>query len=252
MNLELQGKTALVTGSSRGIGRAIAQILHDEGCNLMLNGRSEAPLREAAASFGDRGAFLACDATSAAASAELVAATVQRWGALDLLVCNIGNGQSARPGDESAAEWERMVAINLSTATNMVNAAQKPLAAARGAIVCISSICGIEVVPGAPVTYSAAKAALNAYVRGMARPLGAQGIRINAVAPGNIVFAGSVWERKLAADRAAVESMLQRDVALGRLGRDTEVAHAVAFLASPKAGFITGAVIVIDGGQARS
>jgi 3-oxoacyl-[acyl-carrier protein] reductase len=121
-----------------------------------------------------------------------------------------------------------------------------------GAIVCVSSICGLEVVAGAPVTYSAAKAALHAYVRGIARPLGKDNVRINAVAPGNIVFDGSTWSRKLAENGEAVQAMLDKDVALGRLGTAREVAGLVAYLASPRAGFATGAIWTLDGGQVRS
>ena len=124
--------------------------------------------------------------------------------------------------------------------------------ASRGTIVCMSSICGLEVVPDAPVTYSAAKAALHAYVRGIARPLGRQGIRINAIAPGNILFNGSVWSRKLSEDRSAVHAMLERDVALNSLGTPRDVANLVAYLASPRSSFATGGVWALDGGQVHS
>ncbi len=119
-------------------------------------------------------------------------------------------------------------------------------------MVCISSICGLEVIPGAPVTYSAAKAALHAYVRGIAKPLGQQGIRINAVAPGNILSEGSVWARRLVEQPAAVQQMLDREVALGRLGTPQEVAELVAFLASPRAAFASGGIWQLDGGQVRA
>lgn len=251
MQLELEGKTALITGSSRGIGRAIAQAFHREGCNVMLNARGDELLRRAAGALGGRAAFFACDVTDARACAALVAATLGKFAGIDVLVCNVGSGASARPGEESHAEWQRMLAVNLTSCTNMVEAATAALITSRGAVVCISSICGVETVPGAPVIYSAAKAALNAYVRGLARPLGNANVRINAIAPGNIVFEGSVWADKLAADPASVEVMLKRDVALGRLGRPEEIADLALFLASPRAAFTTGSVYVVDGGQVR-
>jgi NAD(P)-dependent dehydrogenase (short-subunit alcohol dehydrogenase family) len=170
-------------------------------------------------------------------------------GGLDVLVCNVGSGRSVPPGTETADEWHRVFAVNLWSTTNTVAAARAALQTARGCIVCISSICGLEVIAGAPVTYSAAKAALHAYVRGIARPLGKQGVRINAVAPGNILFDGSVWSRKLAADAAGVNAMLERDVALARLGTPREIAELVAYLASPRAAFATGGIWTLDGGQ---
>ena len=134
----------------------------------------------------------------------------------------------------------------------MVEAARSALVASQGVIVCVSSICGLEVVPGAPVTYSVAKAALHAYVRGMARLLGRLGVRINAVAPGNILFDGSVWSRKLQEDSEAVNNMLVRDVALAKLGTPQDVANLVAYLASPRSGFASGATWTLDGGQVHS
>ena len=249
MQLDLENKTALITGSSRGIGRSIARSLHREGCNVMLNARGESALRQLAGELGERAAYSACDVTDPQACAALVAETRRAWGGIDILVCNVGSGASVPPGSETQAEWERMFAINLTSSTNMVDAARPSLIEKHGAIVCISSICGVAAVTGAPIAYSAAKAALNTYVRGMARPLGAKGVRINAIAPGNILFEGSVWERKLAQDAAAVNAMLVRDVALGRLGRVEEIADFVTFLASSRAGFATGNIYIVDGGQ---
>ena len=251
MQLELAGKAALVTGASRGIGRAIAQTLHAEGCRVALNARNEDDLARAAADLA--GAVTVSGDVSRPEEAQRIAATASaRLGGLDVLICNVGSGRSVPPGSESFAEWQRVFAINLWSATNMVEASRAALAASRGAIVCMSSICGVEVVPGAPVTYSAAKAALQAYVRGIAHPLGKQGIRINAVAPGNVLFEGGVWARKLADDAAAVRTMIERDVTLGRLGTPREIADLVAYLASPRAAFATGATWTLDGGQVHS
>jgi NAD(P)-dependent dehydrogenase (short-subunit alcohol dehydrogenase family) len=156
------------------------------------------------------------------------------------------------PGEETFSEWQRVFGLNLWSTTNAVEAARPALVASHGVIVCVSSICGLEVVPGAPITYSVAKAALHAYVRGMARPLGKLGVRVNAVAPGNILFEGSVWSRKLQEDADAVSTMLGRDVALGKLGTPQDVANLVVYLASPLSGFASGAVWTLDGGQAHS
>lgn len=185
------------------------------------------------------------------ACAPLAAAAVDRFGALDILVCNAGSGASVAPGEETPEEWKRMLKLNLMGATNMVAAARDALARANGAVVCVSSITGLEVL-GAPIAYSAAKAALNAFVRGIARPLAQEGVRINAVAPDNILFPGSAWAHRLERDGAGVRSTLAREVAMGRLGQAEEIADVVAFLASPRASFMTGSIVVVDGGQTRS
>lgn len=248
---DFRGKIAVVTGSSRGIGLSIAQALYEQGCQLVLNGRDKDRL-DLSVSRLPGSIAVAADVSSATGARQMVEEVLQRLGRLDILVCNVGSGRSVSPGQETDDEWQRVFALNLWSATNMVEAARAALVASRGSIVCISSICGIEVVPGAPVTYSAAKAAMNAWVRGIARPLGQEGVRINAIAPGNMLFEGSVWERKLQEDAAGVEAMLAREVALGRLGTPEDVARLAVFLCSRAAGFATGQVYAVDGGQLRS
>ncbi|MFC5299814.1 SDR family NAD(P)-dependent oxidoreductase [Azospira restricta] len=250
MDLELSGKVALVTGSSSGIGLAIAQTLAAEGATAALNGRGAERLAGAAATVPGASAF-AADVRAPEACQALVRDVLERHGRIDILVCNVGSGASVPPGRETPDEWRRVLDLNLHATTQMVWAATDALASARGSIVCISSICGIEAL-GCPVAYAAAKAALESFVRNAARPLGKRGVRINSVAPGNILFPGSVWERKLGEDRPAVESMLERDVALSCLGRPEDVGRLVAYLASPVAAFVTGATYVVDGGQTRS
>lgn len=251
MQLELAGKTALVTGSSRGIGRAIAETLHAEGCRVVLNGRNADNLASSADGLPGT-VIVAGDVTQPHEAQRIVAEAAAAVGGLDILVCNVGGGRSVPPGDETYEEWQRVFALNLWSTTNTIEAAHEALAASRGVIICISSICGLEVVPGAPITYSAAKAALHAYVRGIARPFGKQGIRINAITPGNILFDGSVWSRKLVEDTDAVQAMLEHDVALARLGTPREVAELVAYLASPRSCFATGGIWTLDGGQVHS
>ena len=155
------------------------------------------------------------------------------------------------PWEDTLDEWQRLFALNLWNTTNTVQAARTALAASGGSIVCISSICGLETIWGAPVTYSAAKSALHAYVRGIAWPLGEEGVRINAIAVGNMLFDGSVWLELLANESEEVMTMLKSRVRLGRFGVPAEVANLMAFLASDRPGFATGAIWTLDGGQAH-
>lgn len=253
MKLELNDRVALVTGASRGIGLAIATTLAAEGAKVALAARGTDAVHSARATIGSSASAHIADVTDPAAAKALVESVEKQWGRLDILVCNVGSGASVPPGRETAAEWSRIIDLNLFAATNMIEAARPLMAQGSGdrAIVCISSIAGMAAL-GAPVTYYAAKAALNATVRGLARPLALDGIRINAVAPGNILAADGTWARKIAENKQAVDDMLKREVALRRLGTPEEIADVVAFLASPRAAFITGSVMVADGGQLRS
>jgi 3-oxoacyl-[acyl-carrier protein] reductase len=253
MKLELEGRVALVTGGSRGIGLAIARMLAAEGAHVVLAARGRDDLSYACAEIGGNASFHIADVTDPAAAFALARDVEQKSGAIDILICNVGSGASVPPGQETPAEWRRVMDLNLFATTNTIEAARPIMQRGHGdrAIVCMSSICGLAAL-GAPVTYSAAKAALNATVRGLARPLAQDGIRINAVAPGNILFDGGTWARKLAENKPGVDDMLAREVPLRRLGTPEEIADVVGFLASPRAAFITGTVIVADGGQLRA
>jgi 3-oxoacyl-[acyl-carrier protein] reductase len=221
MNLNLNGKNVLITGSSRGIGLGIAQQFAAENCNIVLNGRAKNSQKALDSIRGSH--YVAGDVSTEEGAKNVVNEAVKILGSLDILVCT----------------------------TCTVEAATSYLEKASGVVICISSICGCEVIPGAPVTYSVAKAALNAYIRGVSRPLGNHGIRICGLAPGNILFDGSVWDRKMVEDSKAVSGMLEENVALKALGNLEQIASLATFLASPKSNFTTGSVWVIDGGQTR-
>tara|TARA_B110000003_G_C16576520_1_gene506363 strand:- start:248 stop:994 length:747 start_codon:yes stop_codon:yes gene_type:complete len=248
MNLNLHGKVALVTGSTKGIGEEIASVLSSEDCKVVRNGRNEYDVMNDL----NNSIYLQGDLTNEQDAIDIVKGAIDHFGALDILICNIGNGKSAPPGTETMEDWQKMINVNLFTTLNIINAAKSALSKSNGSIVCISSICGSEFIPGAPITYSVAKAALNAYIKSACRPLGELGIKINGIAPGNINFSGSAWEAKMKKDPTNVNKMLKNEVALKRLGTSREIANLAAYLASPISDFASGSIWTIDGGQVRS
>lgn len=250
MDLQLDNKIALVTGSSKGIGKAIANSLFEEGCKVILNGRNQNLLKKTSKSFGKSTKFFVADITKPIECKKLIKKIIDLYGSLDILICNVGDGKSVPPGKETFEEWKKMFDINLQSATNIIEASKKELSKTKGSIVCISSIAGLNVT-GASIPYSVMKSALNTYVKCSARPLGEKNIRINAIAPGNIFFEGSVWEKKKRNNPSLVNKILKNEVSLHRFGKPKEISDLVSFLSSPRASFITGSVYVIDGGQIR-
>jgi len=209
MNFQLEGKTVLVTGSSKGIGKSIAKAFFNEGCNLILNGRNEDTVLQTLREFPERTSYFVGDVTIPEVCGELIKKIIKDWGKLDIVICNVGNGKSVPPGQETFDEWNKVFLSNFFSATNIIEAAKDELRKTQGKIVCISSIAGIEDVK-ASLTYSVAKSALNTYVKVVSRELAKDQIRINAVAPGNILFKDSVWDKKLKENPKDVEDLLEK------------------------------------------
>ena len=258
MNLELSEKVVFVAGSSRGIGRSIAEALLSEGARVVITGRDQVALdatcSDLSSRFGAERILPICgDFSMEAIISAGFKATIQRFGQIDHLIANLGSG-SGKPGwDQPPEDWHRLFEMNFFASTRLAQQVLPLLLANenRGSILFVSSIVAVEAT-AAPLPYSAAKASLNNYAKNLARQLGPHGIRVNTIAPGNILFPGGSWERHLANRKDAVESMLKTEVPLQRFGVSEEIANFAVFLCSPRASFATGSCFVVDGGQTRS
>jgi 3-oxoacyl-[acyl-carrier protein] reductase len=256
VNLQLKNRRVLVTGSSRGIGRGIAEAFLAEGAKVAVSGRDRATVTRLLKAWRPRYGVehaLGCtgDLTADTGIRRALKRIVQAWGGLDVLVLNLGSGRSIS-GLAPAVEWQRVLKLNLVAAMETLRLAADLLGSGKQpAVVFVGSIAGLESL-GAPMPYGAAKAALRHAMKAAAQQLASKGIRVNMVAPGNIHFSGGTWERKLAESPETTAAMLATQVPLQRFGTIEEVAACVLFLASRQASFITGACLTVDGGQTRA
>jgi len=257
MDLHLSEKIALVSGSSRGIGKTIAKCLLREGCCVFINGRSEHILRkslnELREKTSNKAVFEICGDLTVGKNIrdalEKILKRTKRYP--DIVVANIGTGRSAGGWDVNDEEWVRMFNINFFGAVRLCRETIRVMKESEGgSIVCISSIAGCEAIP-APLPYSTAKAALLSFVKNTANIVAQYRIRINAVSPGNVLFEGGTWDSKLKENRNEVMNYIETSVPMKGFASPHDVAHMVAFLASESAKFITGSNFIVDGGQTR-
>lgn len=254
MDLQLQGKIALVSGSTRGIGLAVAKTFFTEGAHVIITGRDMDSMKMALDSFGgtsERLVGVQADMTRREDIQRVLDFTLGMYGAIDCLVANVGSGQGSAEMLPARGEWDRLLNINFFAATELINTVLPSMLERKsGSITLINSIVSLEATP-APLPYSAAKAALLNYANNLSRRVASDGIRVNSVAPGNIFFPGGSWEKHLEARKDEVQDYIMKEVPMRRFGTPEEVASAVVYLSSPRASFITGACLLVDGGQTR-
>jgi 3-oxoacyl-[acyl-carrier protein] reductase len=256
MDLGLNGKVALITGASRGIGRGIALGLAAEGCHLAICARHREPLEAAAAEIRAKNVealALPLDVTRADEVQQLVQKTIEKFGKIDILVNNVG-GNRRNPFEKTTDEdWEAIVNLNL-TAHVRTSRAVIPFMRAqnRGVILFISSIFGRESGGANLSIYNTTKSALISLAKIMAAELAPHQIRVNSIAPGSIRFPGGSWDKRCLEDPEGMKAFVAREMPLGRFGTVEEVANVAVFLASARASLVTGACINVDGCQSRT
>src|SRR5436190_16713228 len=254
MDLGLADKIAVVTGSSRGLGLASARALVAEGCRVVLCARgaetlAEAALEvEAAARRPNMVAAVQADVSTQAGIDLVIARAVEKFGGLDVLVNNVGKAGGSDLLGTSDAEWQAAFDETLFPAIRASRAVVPHMKArGGGAIIMITSIWGRE--SGGRMTYNAVKAAETSLAKSLAQQLAPANIRVNSVAPGSIMFPGGSWHKRQQLDPAGIDDMIRRELPFGRFGRPDEVGAVVAFLASTRASWISGASVVVDGCQ---
>jgi len=252
MDLGLRGSRAIVTGGSRGIGRAVAACLAREGASIATCARGQSDLDDAVASFRAMGSQAfgdTVDVRDPEALASWIGGAVDRLGGLDVLVSNI----STRVDPSRPDWWSQTFEVDLHQHVRAFNAALPMLKAGRApAAVFVSSIASVLTqLPPNEIAYGAMKAALTSFAGQMATVHGASGVRVNLVAPGPIFFEGGVWDQ-IQKSQPALYERASKLPALARMGTPEEVASAVTFLASPAASYITGVNLRIDGGAIRT
>jgi len=249
MEKNLDKQIAIVTGASRGIGRAIAMELARQGATVIGTATSEsgaAAISEAFNASGVSGRGAVLDVNDAAAAEALIEGTVKEFGALHVLVNNAGITQDQLAMRMKDDDWDAVIDTNLKSVFRLSRAVLRPMMKAKGGrIINITSVVGSAGNPG-QINYAAAKAGVAGMTRALAREIGSRGITVNCVAPG---FIDTDMTRTLPEEQ---QTALKTQIPLGRLGSPEDIAHAVAFLASPQAGYITGTTMHVNGGMYMS
>jgi 3-oxoacyl-[acyl-carrier protein] reductase len=254
MDLGLSGKVAMITGASRGLGRAMAAALAAEGVRVSLCARGAETLDAAVAELKGAGHQVmaeAADINDAVAMQRWTANTIKVFGGVDILVNNAGGARVGTINQLDDAGWMAAFELNFFSAVRLSRlCAEEMEKRGGGSIINISSIYGREA--GGPLSYNASKAAMISFTKGLARELAKKSVRVNSIAPGSIIYPGGNWEARFKQSPEFEKDFIAHELPAGRLGRPDEVAYAVVMLASPRASWITGATIPVDGAQGRS
>ena len=253
MDIHLSGKNVFITASSGGIGKATAVAFLEEGATVVINGRDGTKLSESLSElrgkYGKARVYGFCGDMSVDASIKEATEYIKReLQYIDVAVGNLGTGKPISEDKFDDREWRHMFELNLFGAVGLIRNIGDLFPETGGSIVLLSSLAAHERI-GAPPAYAAAKAAVVSLVKYAAPILMKQGVRINAVSPGNIFFEGGRWEELSEQDPVGVRTYLETAVPMKRFGTPREIADTILFLCSEKSTFTTGTVVQVDGGQ---
>ncbi|EKN64574.1 glucose 1-dehydrogenase [Schinkia azotoformans] len=250
MDLQLQGKNVLITGGSKGIGKAIAKVFLTEGANVAIAARSVDFLKKAKEELGDGVTIFQSDITKTEEREKLIRSFVEKKGSIDILVNNAGGSNGGTVIETDLDLFHVAMELNYFSAVHLSKLAVEQMKKnGSGAIINITSIFGRE--SGGKVTYNNAKAALISFTKSLADEVIRYGIRVNSVAPGSILHDTGNWKKRMEESPEKIKAFVENEIPAGRFGAVEEVANVVAFLASEKASWIVGASLNVDGGQSR-
>ncbi len=255
MDFMLDGKVAMISGGSKGIGFNIARDLAGEGCHVALSGRTQADLDEASGAISalGRGRVLVyCgDMTRKESCEGFMKAAVDEYGGVDILVNNVGGSDPKTLLETDDEDWAIAFDFNLNNAVRLSRLVIPEMKKrGGGSILNIASIAGRE--SGSAMTYNASKAAMISFSKALAQQVAKDNIRVNSLAPGSVLFPGGVWERRIAASPDGLKGWMESAMPFGRFGRPEEISAVATFMVSPRASLVHGACWAVDGCQSRS
>ena len=245
--MAIKNKTMFISGSSSGIGYGIAKKFLNLGFTVIINSTNRKNLIKASKSLKNCPFFVA-DMTDKKSIETMVKKINIKFGQIDYLICNYGSSGF----EANNIDFDNAFKHNFFSIVNTVQSFLSILKKNKSKIICISSICGLEVIDGAPIGYSVAKSAIVSFVKAYASRISNDGISINAIAPGNILFSGSVWEKKIKQNSKKVKNYIKKNVPMNKLGSIDEIFNICDYIVSKSSKFVTGSTFVIDGGQTKN
>jgi 3-oxoacyl-[acyl-carrier protein] reductase len=253
MELHLGQKRVLITGSSRGIGYEIGNAFLGERADVVFSSRNQNDLSRIKYDLEKKFRYnsilaIQCDFTKQKDIIKLREQICEQWSGLDILVCNVGGGKSLDRPIPEKEDFSRLLSLNFHSAVDTTREFLTLLKQSQGCILFISSIVGVESF-NSSIDYSVAKTALIAFSKNLARKVASHRIRVNCLVPGNVLCKGGIWERRLKMNPAKYKEIIRKEIPLCRLGKPEDIANACLFLCSEQAAYITGATLVVDGGN---